>query len=45
MQQSVDSLIKIHRKISAFNIISEIKTMHQPNITKKTPFALQRLKN
>ena len=44
MQQSVDSLIKIHRENNEFNIISEIKTMYQPFITRKAPFAFQRLK-
>ena len=44
MQKNVDSLIQIHRENKAFNIISEIKSMYQPFITKKAPFALQRLK-
>ena len=44
MKQSVESLIKIHRENIAFNIISEIKSMYQPFITKNAPFALQRLK-
>ena len=44
MQQSVDTLIKIHRENNAFNILSEIKSMYQLYITKKAPFALQRLK-
>ena len=44
MQQSVETLIQIHRENNAFNIISEIKSMYQPIITRKAPFALQRLK-
>ena len=44
MQRDVDSLIKIHREKNAFNIISEIKSMYQPYIKKKAPFALHRSK-
>ena len=44
LQQSVESLIQIHRKNNVFNIISEIKSMYRPFMKKKAPFALQRLK-
>ena len=43
-QQTVDTLIKIHCKNDAFNIISEIKSMYQPSISKKSHFALHRFK-
>ena len=44
MQQSVGSLIETHRENKAFNTVSEIKSMYQPNIMKETPLAFRCLK-
>ena len=45
MRQIVESLIGYHRKNNAFNIISEIKSMYQPFITRKAPFFTATSKN
>ena len=44
MKQTVESLNEFLRKNSAFNIISDVKSMYQPCLTKIVTFALQRLK-